>query len=81
MKKLLSEPDARAAAGNPSKATLKNWRALYGFPQPIKLGGRIFFLADEIDAWLDARIAARDVGATVAAVRKMNRDVHQGARV
>lgn len=28
------------------------------FPQPLKISGRLYFRADEIDAWIEAQAAA-----------------------
>jgi predicted DNA-binding transcriptional regulator AlpA len=35
------------------------------FPKPVKLGpgGRIAYVANEVDAWIKARVAARDSSA------------------
>ena len=40
--------------------TLLDWRRKGLFPQPISVGRSRFWMASEIDAWLEARRAARD---------------------
>lgn len=34
--------------------------AHFGFPRPVKIGFRVFFVASEIHAWVAAQIAKRD---------------------
>ncbi len=39
----------------------------HGFPEPIKIGARaVAWVEDEVDAWIEARIAASRSGGRVA---------------
>lgn len=40
------------------------------FPAPIKVGTRSYFLVEEVQAWLDQRVAERDAKVAQKAVRK-----------
>lgn len=39
------------------------------FPRPVKIGKASRFLSAEVDAWIAARIAARDAAASIAVHR------------
>ncbi len=59
---LLRLPAVKAATGL-SRSTIYDWIAKGQFPQPIPLGGNLVgWLASEIEAWIQARIAARGEG-------------------
>ncbi|MFL6676749.1 MAG: helix-turn-helix transcriptional regulator [Burkholderiaceae bacterium] len=46
-----------------SKSTVERlWRER-DMPQPIKVGGRNKWVEQEIDSWIDAKLAARSVAA------------------
>jgi predicted DNA-binding transcriptional regulator AlpA len=42
------------------------WRRIknpdLGFPQPLKISGRLYFRADEIDAWIEAQATTDQQG-------------------
>ena len=50
----------RSQLGDISDVTL--WRRIrnpgLNFPKPTKISGRLYFRADEIDAWIEAQAAA-----------------------
>jgi len=51
-----------------SEMTLHRWRhnPAYGFPQPIKIGGRLFFKLSEIEEYEQRAAAARPQRATLS---------------
>ena len=50
------------------------------FPRPVPLGARaVGFLSEEVDAWIDARVAARDQAlGRVRASRRAASRIHGG---
>jgi len=62
-------PAATARKLGVSLSTIRNYVGSGVLPKPISLGGRaVGFLASEIDAYLAARIAARNVPAKSASI-------------
>lgn len=56
---LLRLPAVKAATGL-SRSTIYDWMAKGQFPKPIPLGGNLVaWLASEIEAWIQTRVAAR----------------------
>jgi len=54
-----------------SKQHLRRLEEAGEFPRRVPVGaGRYGYVEDEVDAWLDARIAARDVGAASEIVQR-----------
>jgi predicted DNA-binding transcriptional regulator AlpA len=57
---LRSASSVREQLGNISNVTL--WRRIknpeLSFPKPIKISGRLYFRANEIDAWIEAQAEA-----------------------
>ena len=56
---LLSFDDLRAAGIRYSRAQLYRLMALGAFPKPIKIDSRNAWIASEIQAWLEVRMAER----------------------
>lgn len=51
-----------------NRVTLARWRNTQGFPHPAQLGpNSVAWLADEVDAWVNARTAARSTSQQPAA--------------
>ena len=42
-----------------TRSTLYRWMREYGFPRPVKIGGRREWIADEIEAWFASRVEDR----------------------
>ena len=59
---LRNASSVREQLGNISNMTL--WRRMndpeLGFPTPIKISGRLYFRADEIDGWIEAQAKQED---------------------
>lgn len=53
-----------------SKSKLHSDIAAQLFPAPIKVGTRSYFLVEEVQAWLDQRVAERDAKTAQKAARK-----------
>ena len=48
-------------------STLYAKMAAGSFPRPVKLGARsVGWASDEVDSWIDARVAERDAGESAA---------------
>jgi prophage regulatory protein len=63
MTKLLSFDDLKARGINYSRSQLYRKAKAGTFPKPIRLGeNRSAFHEDEVEAWLQERLAARDAG-------------------
>lgn len=61
---LLRRPAVKARFGIRADSTLYEWMAAGVFPKPIKIGPRaVAWVAAELEAWEQARIAERDAGA------------------
>lgn len=65
-RRLYSLGDLRDIGISVSRVTLWRWARDGRFPAPIRLGGSNpgnlnFWLKEEVDAWLEERIRARDV--------------------
>ena len=64
MQRLLSKKEAAARVGFHPEHVMRMARQ-HRFPQPIKFGNSekcaVRFIAQEIDEWIAARMAARDV--------------------
>ena len=60
MSALISQPAVRKRLGV-SVMTLNRWRARadLNFPADIKIGDRVFFDADAVEAWIAARTQRR----------------------
>jgi predicted DNA-binding transcriptional regulator AlpA len=58
--KLLDHDAVNEKTGPRSKT--QRWRDIRGglFPRPVKVGSRNLWPEDEVDAWIEARIRARD---------------------
>lgn len=56
MTNLIGQPEVTRRLGV-KPITIHRWRKRpdLDFPASIKIGDRVFFRADEIDAWIDAR--------------------------
>ena len=69
-------PDDLMRALGVSRNTLDNWVAAGHFPAPVEIGmvraggyaGRVAWLKSEVDAWIVARAAARQVAVPLAAL-------------
>lgn len=60
----LMAPKEAAAATSLSRTLLKLMADAGEFPQPVKLGERrIGYLREEVDEWIDTRVAARRAAA------------------
>ena len=58
--RMLRWPAVQARIGV-SKVTVWRWRRLRKFPEPVRLGPHVVAWSEaEIDAWLAAKLAARD---------------------
>lgn len=42
-----------------TRSTLYRWMKEYGFPRPVKVGGRREWIVDEIEAWFASRVEDR----------------------
>lgn len=61
MKKLLRKKDVLAATGF-ENSTLYKYISEGGFPKPVSLGERaVAWVESEVEAWIEARICARDL--------------------
>jgi len=64
MKKLMSKKAVREAVGfSPAHIDRMEFEPEYahlGFPRRIRIGARVFWASDEIEAWIEFRIAERD---------------------
>lgn len=49
------DPHGAASYLNTSRATLARWRVQGGGPPFIKMGGRIRYDVEDLDAWLESR--------------------------
>ena len=56
---LLSRRDVEQKVGY-SCSTIYRIMKVHGFPKPIKIGAACRWLEDEVDQWINERIAARD---------------------
>jgi|GraSoiStandDraft_39_1057311.scaffolds.fasta_scaffold2663307_1 prophage regulatory protein len=64
MTQLLDYADLRQRGVKYSKSQIRRLEIEGKFPQPVKLSAvRKAWRADEIDAWIEARVAARDQAA------------------
>lgn len=63
--RLVEINEVRQRAGGKSKPvsrrTIERWRAAGSFPKSIVIGGQVRWWLSEIEIWLDARTAARDI--------------------
>jgi prophage regulatory protein len=64
MRRLLSKKETAACLGLHPESVMRLSREQPGFPKPVKFGAStncaVRFVAEEIEAWLAARIAERD---------------------
>jgi prophage regulatory protein len=62
-KKLVSEKELKSVFGVPYSFAHIAWLEAAGaFPKRVKLGAcRVAWLSEEVQAWIDERIAARDL--------------------
>lgn len=64
MKKLMSKKDVRDAVGfSPAHIDRMEFDPEYkhlDFPSRVRVGHRVFWVSDEIEAWIESRIAERD---------------------
>ena len=68
MRRLLSLPDLEAKGVSYSRAHIDRLREAQRFPAPIILGeNRNAWVEEEIDQWIEARIAERDSARAEAA--------------
>jgi predicted DNA-binding transcriptional regulator AlpA len=65
--RLLDHDAVNERTGPRSKA--QRWRDIQAglFPRPVKVGSRNLWPEDEVDAWIESRIRARDVANPEAA--------------
>lgn len=55
----LDTPDAGTYLGNVAPTTLKKWRVKGTGPKYVKVGTRVVYLVEDLDAWLRShRVAA-----------------------
>jgi predicted DNA-binding transcriptional regulator AlpA len=55
-RELLTANDTMKLMGWKSRSTIRNALDTIGFPHPLKLpNGRLYWRAEEIDAWLEAQ--------------------------
>src|SRR5262245_51597300 len=60
-RRLLRAPEVCERVGFTSTSTLYSAMERLGFPKPVKIGARsVAWIEEEVDAWVEARIAARD---------------------
>jgi len=65
--RILRRPEVERRSGL-ARSTIYELVAQRRFPAPVRLGSRaVGWLADEVDQWLEARVAARDEAARTAA--------------
>lgn len=54
---LLNRKQTRLFVGAVSASTLRDWQAKRGFPRPIYIANRPYFVAADVMAWIQARRA------------------------
>jgi prophage regulatory protein len=65
--RILRRPEVERRLGL-ARSTIYELVAQRRFPAPVRLGSRaVGWLADEVDQWLEARVAARDEAARTVA--------------
>lgn len=60
---LLTLPTVSRRVGDPSRATLYRWMRAGTFPRAVRIAGKSYWSAREIDAWIATRLASRTGGA------------------
>lgn len=66
MKKLLRKKDVLAATGL-KNSTLYKYMSEGRFPKPVQITERsVAWVLSEVEAWIDARIEARDLDSRIA---------------